>query len=80
MDGRNRTLDNIFVERFWRSLNYEDIYLKDYQTMEELKQGLKRYFVFYNGERFHQSLDYKTPDMVYSFCFEERERGLLAVA
>lgn len=80
MDGRNRALDNIFVERFWRSLKYEDIYLKDYQTMEELKQGLKRYFGFYNSERFHQSLDYKTPDIVYSSCFEERERGLLAVA
>lgn len=80
MDGRNRALDNIFVERFWRSLKYEDIYLKDYQTMEELKQGLKRYFGFYNSERFHQSLDYKTPDIVYDACFKEREQGLLAVA
>ncbi len=80
MDGRNRALDNIFVERFWRSLKYEDIYLKDYQTMEELKQGLKRYFGFYNSERFHQSLDYKTPDMAYGSCFTEQEPGLLAVA
>ena len=80
MDGRNRALDNIFVERFWRSLKYEDIYLKDYQTMEELKQGLKRYFGFYNSERFHQSLGYKTPDMVYGSCFTEQEPGLLAVA
>ncbi len=80
MDGRNRALDNIFVERFWRSLKYEDIYLKDYQTMEELKQGLKRYFGFYNSERFHQSLDYKTPNIVYGSCFSEQEPGLLAVA
>ncbi len=80
MDGRNRALDNIFVERFWRSLKYEDIYLKDYQTMEELKQGLKRYFGFYNSERFHQSLDYQTPDTVYCSCFKEREQNLLAVA
>lgn len=80
MDGRKRALDNIFVERFWRSLKYEDIYLKDYQTMEELKQGVKRYFRFYNSERFHQSLDYKTPDKVYSSCFKEQEQGLQAVA
>jgi putative transposase len=66
MDGRNRALDSIFVERFWRSLKYEDIYLKDYQTMEELKQGLTHYFRFYNSERFHQSLNYNTPDMIYS--------------
>jgi putative transposase len=66
MDGRIRALDSIFVERFWRSLKYEDIYLKDYQTMEELKQGLTHYFRFYNSERFHQSLNYNTPDMIYS--------------
>lgn len=80
MDGRNRALDNIFVERFWRSLKYKDIYLKDYQKMEELKQGLERYSGFYNSERFHQSLDYKTPDIVYDACFKELEHGLLAVA
>jgi putative transposase len=80
MDGRNRALDNIIVERFWRSLKYEDIYLNDYQTMEELKQGLKRYFNFYNSERFHQSLEYQTPDRVYGSCFDELEHGLRAVA
>lgn len=74
MDGRKRALDNIFVERFWRSLKYEDIYLKDYQTMEELKHGLKRYFTFYNSERFHQSLDYKTPDAVYASCFMDGQQ------
>ena len=76
MDGRNRALDNIVVERFWRSLKYEDIYLKDYQTMEELKQGLKRYFSFYNSERFHQSLDYETPDAVYASCFKDEQQSI----
>ncbi len=65
MDGVNRALDNIFVERFWRSLKYEDIYLKDYRTMTELKNGLARYLAFYNSERFHQSLEYETPDTMY---------------
>jgi putative transposase len=65
MDGVNRALDNIFVERFWRSLKYEDIYLKDYRTMTELKDGLTRYLRFYNSERYHQSLEYETPDALY---------------
>ena len=65
MDGRGRALDNIFVERLWRSLKYEDIYLKGYVTISELHQGLTEYFKFYNTERFHQSLEYKTPDEVY---------------
>jgi putative transposase len=65
MDGVNRALDNIFVERFWRSLKYGDIYLKDYRTMTELKAGLARYLRFYNSERFHQSLEYETPDTIY---------------
>ena len=65
MDGRGRALDNIFVERLWRSVKYEDIYLKNYSLMSELHVGLKEYFTFYNGERFHQSLKYKTPDKVY---------------
>jgi len=65
MDGRGRALDNIFVERLWRSVKYEDIYLKGYQTMAEAQEGLKRYFQFYNNERFHQSLGYRTPKEVY---------------
>jgi putative transposase len=65
MDGRGRALDNIFVERLWRSVKYEDIYLKNYSLMSELYLGLKEYFTFYNAERFHQSLEYKTPDEVY---------------
>ena len=65
MDGRGRALDNIFVERLWRSVKYEDIYLKGYVTIPELQLGLTAYFAFYNTERFHQSLDYRTPDQVY---------------
>jgi putative transposase len=65
MDGRGRALDNIFVERLWRSVKYEDIYPKNYVVVAELLLGLTEYFIFYNGERFHQSLNYKTPDEVY---------------
>jgi putative transposase len=65
MDGRGRALDNIFVERLWRNVKHEDVYLNGYGTMEELTAGLKRYFVFYNGDRPHQALDYQTPDVVY---------------
>lgn len=65
MDGRGRALDNIFVERLWRSVKYEDIYLKDYRSVAEAIQGLRAYFEFYNRERLHQSLDYQTPEAVY---------------
>lgn len=64
-DGRGRALDNIFVERFWRSVKYEEVYLKDYQTISEARSNLRQYFQFYNHERYHQSLDYKTPVAVY---------------
>ena len=64
-DGRGRALDNIIVERFWRSLKYEDIYLHDYADMPEARQGIARYMEFYNGERMHQSLDYRTPSEIY---------------
>jgi putative transposase len=67
MDGRGRALDNIFVERLWRSVKYEDIYLKNYATVLALIDGLTHYFAFYNQERLHQSLDYRTPTEVY-FC------------
>lgn len=66
MDGKGRALDNIFIERFWRSLKYEDVYLKKYETVSDLTAGLQRYFAFYNQERVHQSLEYKTPLEVYS--------------
>ena len=65
MDGRRRALDNIFVERLWRSVKYEEVYLKDYRNVVEAKQGLGNYFEFYNRERLHQSLGYKTPEAVY---------------
>jgi putative transposase len=65
MDGRGRVFDNIFVERLWRNVKYEDVYLKGYATMGELMVGLSKYFAFYNGERPHQSLGNKTPDVVY---------------
>ena len=73
MDSKGRALDNIYVERLWRSLKYEDIYIKSYTTMKELKEGIKKYFGFYNGERFHQSLDYATPNEMYKSFVEERE-------
>lgn len=65
MDGRGRALDNIFVERLWRSVKHEDIYLKGYATLPELLLGLTEYFAFYNGERPHQGLSNRTPDAVY---------------
>ena len=66
MDGRGRVFDNIFVERLWRSVKYEEVYLKDYQTGWEAKEGLKSYFDFYNHKRPHQSLGYKTPYEVHN--------------
>ena len=66
MDGRGRAFDNIFVERLWRTVKYEDIYLKEYASVVELERGLERYFTFYNEERPHQSLNYATPAKVYA--------------
>jgi len=65
MDGKGRALDNIMVERLWRSVKYEEIYLKEYASVTELIGALKRYFVFYNEERPHQGLDGRTPAEVY---------------
>lgn len=65
MDGRGRALDNIFVERFWRSLKYENIYPNSYETISDAKTGIAEYFRFYNNERLHQSLDYNTPMSVH---------------
>jgi putative transposase len=65
IDGRGRAFDNIFVERLWRSVKHEDVYLNGYSTMRELTVGLTAYMAFYNGERSHQSLDYDTPNAVY---------------
>jgi putative transposase len=65
MDGRGRALDNVFVERLWRSVKYEDIYIQGYETVPGLHRGLARYFAFYNDERPHQSLGYRTPAAIY---------------
>ena len=65
MDGKGRALDNIFVERLWRSLKYEDINLKDYSSVKDARQGIGRYFDFYNNERLHQSLGYRSPREVF---------------
>ncbi len=68
MDGRGRALDNIFVERLWRTVKYEDIYLKEYASVPALFTGLTDYFAFYNDERLHQSLGYRTPAEVHFGC------------
>lgn len=65
MDSQGRWRDNIYVERLWRSLKYEDIYLKSYEKLRDLKHGVSKYFMFYNRKRFHQHLDYQTPDEMY---------------
>jgi putative transposase len=61
MDGRGRCMDNIFIERLWRSLKYEEVYLKDYTSVGEARACIEKYFRFYNQERLHQSLEYRTP-------------------
>ena len=65
MDGKGRAIDNIFVERLWRSVKYEDIYLKSYETLKDVRQGLEEYFIFYNDKRPHQGIGYKTPAEAY---------------
>ena len=65
MDGRGRALDNVFVERLWRSVKQEEVYLKDYESVSAARENLRGYFEFYNRERLHQSLGYRTPEAVY---------------
>ena len=65
MDGKGRAMDNIMVERLWRTVKYEDIYIHDYESVADLVAGLRRYFTFYNDERPHQSFDGMTPAEVY---------------
>ena len=84
MDGRGRALDNVFVERLWRSVKYEEVYFQEYETPRMARQGLSRYFDFYNFERSHQSLDYRTPAEVYfgdqnqlQFVLSEKEVSTL---
>jgi putative transposase len=84
MDGRGRALDNVFVERLWRSVKYEEVYFQEYESPRMARQGLSRYFDFYNFERSHQSLDYQTPAEVYfgdqsqlQFVLSEKEVSTL---
>jgi len=65
MDGRGRALDNIFTERLWRSVKYEEVYLHEYGSPREAREQLTAYIQFYNHERVHQALDYCTPASVY---------------
>ena len=65
MDGKGRCMDNIFTERLWRSVKYEEVYPKEYQTLKDARASLKEYFEFYNSNRPHQALDYRTPADVY---------------
>jgi putative transposase len=65
MDGKGRWIDNVFIERLWRSVKYEDIYLHAYETVRKVRDALTSYFGFYNAGRPHQSLDYRTPDEMY---------------
>ena len=72
MDGRGRAMDNIFVERLWRTVKYEEVYLKDYEDVLQTVDGLRNFFLFYNRERIHQSLGYQTPAEVY---FQKKTRN-----
>ena len=70
MDGKGRCMDNIFIERLWRSVKYEEVYLKDYDSVSDLITSLKVYFEFYNNERQHASLGDMTPAEIYWGCVE----------
>lgn len=77
MDGRGRALDNIFIERLWRTVKYEDIYVRHYENGKQLYKGLEEYFSYYNEKRLHSSLGYKTPKSVYEegckqFSFDKK--------
>jgi putative transposase len=73
MDGKGRWMDNVFIERLWKSVKYEDIYLKGYASMAEVRNGLVNYFKFYNEKRWHNSFDKKTPNMVYFDTLAQRQ-------
>jgi putative transposase len=73
MDGKGRWMDNVFIERLWRSVKYEDVYLKGYDSIGEARQGLRTYFEFYNCKRRHQSLDRKTPNDVYCSTLPQQQ-------
>jgi len=73
MDGKGRALDNIFTERLWRTVKYEEVYLRDYASPKEAAQNLSRYIQFYNHQRPHQSLDYQTPAKVYGTLCQDQK-------
>ena len=77
MDGRGRALDNVFVERLWRTVKYEEVYLRDYGTVRNATDHLGAYFRFYNSERLHQALAYRTPEQVYRAVESESEKGAI---
>ena len=72
MVGKGRCYDNIFVERLWRTVKYEEVYLKDYAGLKDARHSLNEYFIFYNNERLHQSLNYKKPYQVYFENIEDK--------
>jgi putative transposase len=72
MDGKGRCLDNVFVERLWRSLKYEEVFLHGYDGVPDARGGIGRYFVFFNEERSHQSLGYQTPMQVYRSSLKQQ--------
>jgi putative transposase len=78
MDGRGRCMDNLFTERLWRSVKYEEVYLSQYESPRDARRGLSRYLSFYNERRPHQSLGYKTPAHVYAepACLKRKEHSL----
>jgi putative transposase len=77
MDGRGRVFDNIFVERLWRSVKYEEVYLKDYPDVAAARHELGQYFAFYNKERFHQALEYRTPHSVHFGALAQAKSGTI---
>ena len=76
MDGKGRALDNIFTERLWRTVKYEEVYVHEYASPREARSGLTRYLEFYNHERPHQSLDYRTPGEVYRGAIDLKKKEL----
>jgi len=76
MDGKGRWMDNVFVERLWRSVKYEDVYLKAYESIAETRHGLREYFEFYNSRRHHRGLDRRTPDDVYWSTLPQKEAAI----
>jgi putative transposase len=76
MDGRGRWMDNVFIERLWKSVKYEDVYMKAYGSIAETRHGLREYFDLYNNRRRHQSLDRKTPDNVYWSTLPQKQAAI----